>query len=54
VIVWFMLASIANTSNLCRVPCWWKNSGGTITLVTEAGRSMLNTRRGSSCSTITW
>lgn len=54
-IVWFPLASIANTSNLYSAFAWM-NSGATDTCVAEAGRSTLNTRRGwgFSRSTMTW
>jgi hypothetical protein len=49
--VWFPLASMAWTSSLYLVPdC--RNSWGIVMLVTDAGRSALNTRSGSSRSTM--
>jgi dipeptidyl aminopeptidase/acylaminoacyl peptidase len=55
VIVWFRPPplAMARISNLYSVP-GFRNSGGTVTEVTDGGRSTLNTRSGSGSSTITW
>ena len=50
--VWFPLASIARTSTLYSMPgC--RYAAGILTVLAPEGRSTLNTRSGSSCSTIT-